>query len=45
MNKLMKGKKGLKGGVKGTKFEPKHQGPNTSQKVASGHKNAKKIKQ
>lgn len=33
MNHLMKGKKDLKGGVKGTKFTPKNQGANKSQKV------------
>lgn len=36
MNKLLKEKKGYKGGIKGTKFVPKNQGANNSQKVAKG---------
>lgn len=43
MNHLMKGKKGLKGGVKGTKFVAKNQGANKSQKVAK-KSTAQKVK-
>lgn len=43
MNKLLKKKHGYKGGVSGTKFVPKNQGPNQSQKVAKAP-TGKKIK-